>query len=87
MQHLWKKIGYADKKNIDYSITNLQNPITWLSTTSDEQSTVELDNPKKAKYWRTVNTPKEVAFYLKLRNGLHFGQAKGTLFTVPPLSK
>eukprot|EP00957_Ditylum_brightwellii_P156300 11896550-Ditylum_brightwellii.AAC.1 len=62
-QQVWKKIGYADKKNIDSSITNLQIPITWSSTTtSDEQSTIELDKPKKANYWRTVDTPKEVAF-------------------------
>eukprot|EP00957_Ditylum_brightwellii_P181884 13857140-Ditylum_brightwellii.AAC.1 len=68
IQQVWKKIGHADKKNIDSSITNLQIPITWPSTTSDKQRTIELDNPKKANYWRAVDTPKEVAFYLKLRN-------------------
>eukprot|EP00957_Ditylum_brightwellii_P148303 11291150-Ditylum_brightwellii.AAC.1 len=68
MQQVWKKIGYADTKNIDSSITNLQIPITWPSNISDERSNIELDNPKRANYWRTVDTPKEVAFYLKLRN-------------------
>eukprot|EP00957_Ditylum_brightwellii_P123010 9379281-Ditylum_brightwellii.AAC.1 len=87
MQQVWKKIGHADKKHNDYSITALQTPITWPSTTCDEKSTEKLDNPKKAKYWWTVHTPKEVAFYLKLRNQLHFGQAKGTPFMVPPLSE
>eukprot|EP00957_Ditylum_brightwellii_P050175 3804461-Ditylum_brightwellii.AAC.1 len=87
MQQVWKKIGHADKKNIDSLITNLQIPITWPTTTSAEQSTIKLDNPKTANYWRTVNTPKEVIFYSKLRNRLHFGQAKGTPFIVPPLSE
>eukprot|EP00957_Ditylum_brightwellii_P198123 15095060-Ditylum_brightwellii.AAC.1 len=87
MQQVWRKIGHTDKKHIDSSITNLQIPITWPSTTSDEHSTIKLDNPKTANYQQTVETPKEVAFYLKLRNQLHFGQAKGTPLTVPPLSK
>eukprot|EP00957_Ditylum_brightwellii_P067249 5103217-Ditylum_brightwellii.AAC.1 len=68
MQQVWKKIGHADKKHIDSSITNLQIPITWPYTTSDEHSIIKLDNPKTANYWWTVETSKEVAFYLKLRN-------------------
>eukprot|EP00957_Ditylum_brightwellii_P091364 6956460-Ditylum_brightwellii.AAC.1 len=87
MQQVWKKIGHADKKHIDSLMTTFQIPIPWPSTTSDEHSTIKLDNPKTANSWRTVGTPKEVAFYLKLRNQLHFGQAKGTPFTVPPLSE
>eukprot|EP00957_Ditylum_brightwellii_P111389 8495817-Ditylum_brightwellii.AAC.1 len=39
----------------------------------------------KATHWRTVETPKEIAFYLKLQNQLHFSQAKGTSFIIPPL--
>eukprot|EP00957_Ditylum_brightwellii_P065631 4977597-Ditylum_brightwellii.AAC.1 len=76
MQQVWKKIGHADTKHIDSLITTLQISITWPSTTCDEHSTIELDNPKTANYWQTVDTPREVAFYLKLRNQLHFGQAK-----------
>lgn len=34
-----------------------------------------------------METPQEIAFYLKLRNRLHFGQAKGTPFTIPPLEE
>eukprot|EP00957_Ditylum_brightwellii_P083756 6366229-Ditylum_brightwellii.AAC.1 len=78
MQQVWKKIRHADNKHIDSLITPLQIPITWPSSTSDEHSTIKSDNPKTANYWWTVDTPKEVAFYLKLRNRLHFGQAKGT---------
>eukprot|EP00957_Ditylum_brightwellii_P194069 14779821-Ditylum_brightwellii.AAC.1 len=44
-----------------------------------------LDNPKEAEHWTTVEMPEEVATYLKLQKKLHFGQAHGTLFTVPPL--
>eukprot|EP00957_Ditylum_brightwellii_P052190 3957371-Ditylum_brightwellii.AAC.1 len=33
-----------------------------------------------------METPKEIATYLKLWNQLHFGQAHGTPFLVPPLS-
>eukprot|EP00957_Ditylum_brightwellii_P161619 12305375-Ditylum_brightwellii.AAC.1 len=32
-----------------------------------------------------VDTPQDIAFYLKLRNQLHFGQPQGTPFTIPPL--
>eukprot|EP00957_Ditylum_brightwellii_P099300 7563989-Ditylum_brightwellii.AAC.1 len=87
MQQVWKKIRHGNKKHIDSLIPTLQIPITWPSTSSDEQSTTKLDNPKTATYWQTVNTPKEVAIYLKLRNQLYFGQAKGTPFTLPPLSE
>eukprot|EP00957_Ditylum_brightwellii_P043739 3316377-Ditylum_brightwellii.AAC.1 len=33
-----------------------------------------------------VETAKEIATYLKLQNRLHFSQAHGMLFTIPPLS-
>eukprot|EP00957_Ditylum_brightwellii_P128229 9779714-Ditylum_brightwellii.AAC.1 len=33
-----------------------------------------------------VETPKEVATYLKLQNRLYFGQARGMPFTIPPMS-
>eukprot|EP00957_Ditylum_brightwellii_P158744 12083196-Ditylum_brightwellii.AAC.1 len=62
MQQVWKKIGHANKKNIDSSITNLQIHLTWPADISDEQNIIELDNPKKANYQRTFDTPKEVAF-------------------------
>ena len=44
------------------------------------------DDPKKCTVWRTVDTPEEITEYLLARNQLHFGQAAGTPFTVPPLN-
>eukprot|EP00957_Ditylum_brightwellii_P025233 1909873-Ditylum_brightwellii.AAC.1 len=59
----------------------------WPPTDCDKTNTKHLDNPPKAKYWHTVETHTNIAFYLKLRNHLHFGQVHGTPLTVPPLSK
>eukprot|EP00957_Ditylum_brightwellii_P152070 11578625-Ditylum_brightwellii.AAC.1 len=62
MQQVWKKIGYADKKNIDSLITNLQIPITWPSTTGGEQSTIDLNNPKKLITGGQLTLPKKWHF-------------------------
>ena len=87
MAKVWNKIGHADKKYESGSVMSLQIPVTWLSSDCDEDQICALDNPKEAQHWRTVETPQEIAFYLKLRNRLQFGQAKGTFFTVPPLEE
>jgi hypothetical protein len=42
---------------------------------------------KLCKDWKLVETPEEIMEYLLERNCKHFGQAKGTPFTTPPLSK
>eukprot|EP00957_Ditylum_brightwellii_P057631 4370298-Ditylum_brightwellii.AAC.1 len=68
------------------SILSLQVPITWPEAQSNVARITLLDNPKEAKYWKTVKLPEDIAFYLKLRNKLHFGQAHSTPFTIPPLS-
>lgn len=43
-------------------------------------------DPTKATLWETVTAPSEITDYLIERNRKKFGQAKGTPFTVPPLS-
>lgn len=43
-------------------------------------------DPKTCVEWRQIEVPTEVLFHLQQRNRLHFGQAKGTPFAVPPLS-
>eukprot|EP00957_Ditylum_brightwellii_P204735 15340626-Ditylum_brightwellii.AAC.1 len=48
---------------------------------------MELEDPKKAQRWYTVDLPEEILHYLMVRNRCHFGQAKGTLFMIPPLSQ
>eukprot|EP00957_Ditylum_brightwellii_P060586 4600716-Ditylum_brightwellii.AAC.1 len=67
------------------SISLLQVPITWPDADTDVSKVTHLDNPKEAEHWKTVETPKEVATCLKLQIRLHFRQARGTPFTVPPL--
>eukprot|EP00957_Ditylum_brightwellii_P149069 11350747-Ditylum_brightwellii.AAC.1 len=67
------------------SITSLQVPVTWPESDIDIDSVTHLDNPKEAEHWKIVEMPEEIATYLKLWNRLHFGQAHGTPFTVPPL--
>eukprot|EP00957_Ditylum_brightwellii_P156628 11921091-Ditylum_brightwellii.AAC.1 len=46
---------------------------------------MELEDPKKAQQWRTVDIPEEILHYLTIQNRRYFGQAKETPFTVPPL--
>eukprot|EP00957_Ditylum_brightwellii_P071242 5415366-Ditylum_brightwellii.AAC.1 len=48
---------------------------------------MELKDPKKAQQWHTVNLTKKILHYLAIRNRHHFGQAKGTLYSIPPLSQ
>eukprot|EP00957_Ditylum_brightwellii_P156040 11876766-Ditylum_brightwellii.AAC.1 len=87
MARVWKKIGHADNKHEAGSILSLQTLTTWPPIKCNKNTIQELDNPKKAQDWQTVDTPKKIAFYLKLLNWLHFGQAKGKPFTVHPLAE
>eukprot|EP00957_Ditylum_brightwellii_P083059 6313725-Ditylum_brightwellii.AAC.1 len=68
MAQVWKKNGHADKKHEAWSILSLQIPVTWPSSNCDEDQISALNNPKKAQHWRTVETPREIAFYLKPHN-------------------
>ena len=43
-------------------------------------------DPKQCQEWRSIDIPTEVLAHLQTRNRKHFGQAHGTLFTIPPLS-
>ena len=47
---------------------------------------VDGENPKTCKKWRTVTTPSEISSYLLGRNQGHFGQGEGP-FTIPPMSE
>eukprot|EP00957_Ditylum_brightwellii_P071018 5396776-Ditylum_brightwellii.AAC.1 len=87
MARVWKKIDHADKKHEAGSILPLHIPVTWPSSNCDKDQISALDNLKKAQHLRIVETPQEISFYLKLRNRLHFGQAKGIPFTVPSLAE
>jgi phosphopantetheine adenylyltransferase len=62
MSKVWTKIGHANKKYKSGSIASLQIPVTWLSSDCDENQIRSLDNPKEVQHWRTVETPREIAF-------------------------
>eukprot|EP00957_Ditylum_brightwellii_P050201 3806897-Ditylum_brightwellii.AAC.1 len=66
MKRVWAKIGYADKKKDMGSISSLQVPVTWPGVNVDTLNITNPDNPNKVEYWKTVETPKEIATYLKL---------------------
>ena len=58
----------------------------------DESIDYDLADPKTINQndptqWKNVNCPKEIEFYLQLRNRRHFGQAEGTPFTSPSMKK
>jgi hypothetical protein len=44
------------------------------------------NDPKTCNSWKVIDVPTEILYSLQTRNCTHFGQAKGTPFTVPPLS-
>ena len=68
------------------AITPLQVPGSCHNVTPDTQEITRLEDPKKVKEWKTVETHPKIAFYLKLCYHFQFGQVHGTLFTVSPLS-
>ena len=57
-------------------------PFSWPTSESyDDDIEYELEDPKSinpndGSQWRDVNCPKEIEFYLRLRNQRHFGQAE-----------
>lgn len=64
----------------------LQVPASWPNPTDETQNLIQLEdpkavNPKDPSLWKEVVNPKEIEFYLLLRNRRHFGQAQGTPFT------
>eukprot|EP00957_Ditylum_brightwellii_P035822 2715738-Ditylum_brightwellii.AAC.1 len=48
---------------------------------------MELEDPKKAQQWRTVELPEEILHYLTIQHRYHFSQAKGTPFMLSSLSQ
>eukprot|EP00957_Ditylum_brightwellii_P063926 4849875-Ditylum_brightwellii.AAC.1 len=83
MGSTWIKVQYADKGKQVNSISSLQIPSSCSNFPETIPRDYTLEEPKQPKEWRTVYTPDEIAKYLMLRNKCHFGQAHGTMFTVP----
>jgi hypothetical protein len=44
------------------------------------------EDPKLCSQWTQIDVPEEIVRLLQERNRLHFGQAHGTPFTIPPLA-
>eukprot|EP00957_Ditylum_brightwellii_P004124 314005-Ditylum_brightwellii.AAC.1 len=86
MKKVWAKIGHTYKKKEMGSTLSLQVLITWPDADIDIPTVTQFNNPKEAEYSKTVETSQDIATYLKLQNQLDFGQAHGTLLTVPSLS-
>eukprot|EP00957_Ditylum_brightwellii_P003719 282419-Ditylum_brightwellii.AAC.1 len=58
---------------------------SWPQIGDDINMATDLGNPKKVKVWRLIETLHEIAHHLKICNRLHFGQARGTPFMIPPM--
>ena len=81
---MWRSISRAKGESRSNGIVNLEIPSSWPSNDSGFNDSIE--NPKQCNQWKQIQTPKAIEFYLRKRNQIHFGQAHGTPFTVPPLS-
>jgi len=69
-------------------LDKLEIPASWPPAHVPAEQLTHLEDPKLTECtdWRTITDPLEIEYYLMLRNRLHFGQAQGTPFKVPPLS-
>ena len=74
IKQLFTKLKAVRTKNIKTGVTRLEIPVHPTS------------NPKACTEWQTIDVPSEIVDNLQRRNQLHFGQAHGTPFTIPPLS-
>eukprot|EP00957_Ditylum_brightwellii_P090939 6925115-Ditylum_brightwellii.AAC.1 len=84
MSTVWSKIAHIYRKKHQGFITSLRIPESWPQIGEDINMAMDLENPKKAKVWTLIETLHKIAHYLKLCNRIHFGQARGTPFTIPP---
>jgi hypothetical protein len=83
-QSMWKKLLTLKPQRRSKGMTSVKVPASW--PTHDAGFAVPIENPKTCSDWKTVDTPKEMLYYLMKRNQLHFGQAQGTPFTIEPMS-
>ena len=67
-------------------LDHLEIPSDWPRPFTESTTIGVLPDPKTATHWTTVTSPREIEYYLLLRNRQHFGQAQGTPLTIPPLS-
>ncbi|KAI2496776.1 hypothetical protein MHU86_17710 [Fragilaria crotonensis] len=75
------------------ALKNLSRKLRVLRATHAHQGVTRIEiplyptqDPKSCCEWQTIDVPTEVLRHLQQRNQLHFRQAAGTPFTIPPLS-
>ena len=76
-----------NKRDDTQSLDRLEIPRSWPPPGTEVQAINHLEDPQKCRDWILVTDLKAIEYYLLLRNRLHFGQAHGTPFTIPPLSE
>jgi hypothetical protein len=81
---MWQKLASLNPSGRSKGMSSVKVPTSW--PTDDAGFTRPIENPKTCSEWKTVDTPKEMLYYLMKRNQLHFGQAQGTPFTIEPLT-
>ena len=75
LTQLFKKLRYVRGVAKSQGVTRLEIPLH------------PGEDPKACTEWRQIDVPTEVVTLLQERNRKHFGQAKGTPFTVAPLAQ
>ena len=81
-----KRIARAEAlKKLAEKIRRLRSPDLRQGITRIEIPVHASDDPKSCTEWQIIDVPSEIVENLQNRNRIHFGQAKGTPFTVSPL--
>jgi hypothetical protein len=75
MKKLFSKIRYLCTPKRNTGVSSIQVPV------------IPMDSLKDCKDWITVDAPNKEVKKLQHRNRVHFGQAQGSPFMVPPLSE
>ena len=84
---IWRTLShFSSGGSTHQQLDRLEIPASWPERDTNVQSITDLEDPKSATLWRIVTDPYDIEHYLMLRNRMHFGQAHGTPFTIPPLS-
>eukprot|EP00957_Ditylum_brightwellii_P020415 1539474-Ditylum_brightwellii.AAC.1 len=68
MANMWRKFSYTDKGKRDNNITLILIPTSWLDINTMITPEMELEYPKRAQQWRTVDLPEEILHYLTIQN-------------------
>jgi hypothetical protein len=81
----WRTIRFLKDTAMNSTLDKLEIPANWPPPFTPIEIITSLPDPKLATEWITITTPREIEYYLQLRNRLHFGQAKNTPFAQQPL--